>query len=515
MVRRVLAVTFVAALALTGCTATVASDSPSTQSVSDGRASYASAPCPHPNVPGVPQLDLGADFSCGYLTVPENRSRPDGRTIRLAVARVKAVSSTPAADPIVYLQGGPGVSALSVAAFLAGKGINANRDVIFVDQRGTYHSALLACPEVDAFLATEATEHFSDPTTGEQSNAATTACHDRLARTGVDLASYATTENASDIADLRVALGIDSWNLYGVSYGSTLAQAVLRDHPAGIRSVVLDSVTAPQISLISEFWPGAATSYRAIFDACAAQPACRAAYPDLAEEFTATVNRLTATPITVPVPDGSGRMVSVNIDGYQLANLVVLASLATPTYAAVPSMIHQMAHGDGTAAATMLLQLFVPPSGLMGYGLFWGVFCREWVSQTSPDQVLARAKAALPGFPDAVLTFPPQLPRAFDDCAIWNVRTAPPATGAGVVSDVPVPLMAGTFDAVTPVAWMATVAAGLKNSQTVPIPGVGHDVLKFGSECPVSVLNAFLAAPTERVDRTCVNSMKLPTFTTP
>src|SRR4051812_38422221 len=96
-------------------------------------ASYVSAPCPDPNLPGWPQGNLGPNFTCGYLTVPEDRGKPDGRTIRLTVARVKAASATPQPDPIVYLEGGPGLSALFAAPSNVLRGINADRDVIFVD----------------------------------------------------------------------------------------------------------------------------------------------------------------------------------------------------------------------------------------------------------------------------------------------------------------------------------------------------------------------------------------------
>ena len=117
-----------------------------------------------------------------------------------------------------------------------------------------------------------------------------------MAATGVDLAAYNTTENAADIADLRVALGIDSWNVYGVSYGSRLALTVLRDHPQGIRSVVLDSVSPPTVNIVETWWSAPASSFKAIFAACAAQAACAKAYPNLESDFTATVNRLDKTP---------------------------------------------------------------------------------------------------------------------------------------------------------------------------------------------------------------------------
>jgi pimeloyl-ACP methyl ester carboxylesterase len=289
------------------------------------------------------------------------------------VARVKAASATPPLDPIVYPEGGPGVSGLFSAPGNVLRGINADRDVIFVDQRGTYHSEpFLACPEIDVFLAKSVSEHFSAPPTGEQSNAATTACRDRLAATGVDLASYDTAENASDIADLREAMGIEEWNVYGVSYGTDLALTLLRDHPEGIRSVVIDSVVPPNLdNIVNEFWPGAAVGYKAVFDACAAQPACAAAYPNLADEFAATVNRLTKEPVTVPAQNASGETAQVNIDGYQFANLIVIQSGLPGSFAGIPSMIHQMANGDAGPAATSMLT-YVPAPGLNGFGLQWG-----------------------------------------------------------------------------------------------------------------------------------------------
>src|SRR5262249_52401617 len=114
---------------------------------------FESAPCPSPNYPGHPELDLGSEFSCGFLSVPESRTNPGGRRIKIAVARARAQSPSPRADPLVYLIGGPGGSAVASAVTLTGFGLNRDRDVIFVDQRGTLHSdPLLSCPEIDHFM---------------------------------------------------------------------------------------------------------------------------------------------------------------------------------------------------------------------------------------------------------------------------------------------------------------------------------------------------------------------------
>ena len=189
-----------------------------------GGSRYEAGPCPNPIVEGVPQIDLGPDFECGFLIAPENRAKPDGRTVRIPVARAKATSPNPAPDPLVYLAGGPGGTGLASAVLRVRAGWNADRDVIFIDQRGALKAQpLLACPEIDAFFAAAVTLAPTGAEFAARSADATQACHDRLVADGWDLSAYNTTENAADVADLRVALGIPQWNLYGVSYGTDLA----------------------------------------------------------------------------------------------------------------------------------------------------------------------------------------------------------------------------------------------------------------------------------------------------
>jgi pimeloyl-ACP methyl ester carboxylesterase len=468
-----------------------------------------------PNVPGIPQLDLGAAFSCGYLTVPENRARPDGPTIRIAVARIPAASPSPRPDPIVWLTGGPGGTAIATANLTVAKGVNADRDVIFVDQRGTLHAQpSLVCPEIDAFQRDALGLSATDPATAEKSDAATRACRDRLAGQGIDLAAYDTTQNAADIAELRVALGIEQWNVRGVSYGSDLALQLLRDHPQGIRSVVLDSVVPPQLNLIDGLWPNAATGYQALFDACAAQPPCAGAFPNLHTEFTATVRRLDEQPLTAPVTDpAGGAAIPVVIDGYKLANLLNVLALNPGSLPNAPAILHALAAGDPAPAANALLQTLSPP-GLNGFGLQFGVVCREHTAFTNPAAMQAEAKRALPDLPDRVLAAPPQVPRIFPDCGIWNTGRANPAAGQPTSSDVPVLLLGGTLDGITPPGWAETAAASLTNSKVLLFPGAGHDVIQWNN-CAVPVMLSFLDDPIGDYDTSCVEQLAVPPFATP
>lgn len=477
------------------------------------RAGYVPVPCPTPNVHGVPPL--GPEFSCGYLTVPENRAKIDGRTIKIAVARLKAAAAHPKPDPVVWLTGGPGGSGLLDAVTMTRLKpvINADREIVFVDQRGTGRSdPLLSCPEIDVFTRRAVALVSTDLETPRKGVEATRACRTRLAKMGYDLAAYNTTENAADIADLRTALGIREWNVYGVSYGSDLALQLLRDHPQGIRSVILDSVVTPDSNLLEGLWINAADQYKALFAACAAQPACQVAYPNLPKEFTAAVRRLDRRPLTVTVPGAAGG--TVVLDGYQLANLPVVAALPPYALTTVPAMVHAVAAGNGVPAAKTLLAGQSPP-GFVGWGLFYGVLCREQAAFTSRRKVQAAAKAALPGFPDRVLSMPPQqefVARIFADCAVWDVGRAGPRVTAQTHSDVPALLMSGTFDGPSGTRWAAAAATGLSRSRTLVFPGLGHAVLDQ-SGCARAILVSFFNQPSGRYDTSCLGTLAVPPFT--
>jgi pimeloyl-ACP methyl ester carboxylesterase len=462
-------------------------------------------------VAGIPEVDLGPDVVCGSLTVPENRSSPTGRTITLTVATLKAQSPDPDRAPMVYLNGGPGSSILPLGERLRGMGINRDRDVILVSQRGTLHAdPQLTCPEIDDVTAASVGLSILAPETARLGVDAVQACRDRLAANGTDLAAFNTIENAADFADLRTAMGIDSWHVYGVSYGTDLALQLIRNHPEGIRSVILDSVVPPQKNLLTNMWGNVAGGLGALFDACEAQPRCVAAYPDLRNEFTVTVDRLAENPLLVDVPASPDLPAQrVVLDGYKLANVAVLASMDASRFAGLPQMIHQTAGGDGSALAETVAT-GVPTPDLMGHGLRLGVLCREFAPFTTVEDIVAAGRQALPGFPAGVLALQPQFGRVIDDCAVWDVGSADPAVSLPVHSDLPVLVLAGTFDAITQASSADVVAQTLPNSTVVRFPAIGHDVYEQ-SECGRKVTADFLVDPSS-VDLGCVAAMPMPDF---
>lgn len=480
-----------------------------------GVARFHAIGCPQPNIAGFPDLDFPAGVQCGTLDVPEDHARLDGRRIQIFVMRAPAVSATPRPDPIVYLSGGPGGAGSFEIASMIRHGINTDREVIFVDQRGTHRATpRLGCPGWERFLYDAVGLPFTADSTTAEDAAAIKTCHDQLAATGADLAAYNSTQNAADIAALRVALGIESWNVYGVSYGSNLALTLLRNHPQGIRSVVLDSVSPPSNNIAETWWQAPASSFKAIFAACSAQPSCAEHYPNLQETFTATVNRLDQTPVIWQVTPASGPPVTVNIDGFAFVYTLITQSEHGDA-SDIPKLIAEMAQGDAQGVASAYLAARGPVEfiGLAGVGLAMGVFCAENADRTTEAAALATAKTALPDFPDRVLRIQPKQGRLFTDCPIWNVGVAPSQVSAPVVSDVPVLILEGAFDAATAPAWVDQVTPYLRNAQTVTFPFTGHSVLGK-STCAPSIMADFLEHPAQPVDASCAAQITL-TFSEP
>ncbi|GAA1077951.1 alpha/beta fold hydrolase [Kitasatospora arboriphila] len=467
-------------------------------------------------VPGAcPETADPVPGRCGFLEVPESRERRGpggrrGRTIRLAVAIVPAVSAAKAADPVVFMEGGPGGDAFGSIPFLIGAGVNRDHDLIVMAQRGTLHSQpSLACPEIDRFSAAAVGSVYDAPSTGRRLVRAATECRDRLTASGVELSAYNTTENAADFADLRAALGIGRWNVYGYSYGTELALTYLRLHPEGVRSVAIDSVVPPQVVSLPWTWDSAREGIGAIFAACAAQPLCANRYPNLSRTLTEQVRRLEAHPLRLTArPPAGGDPVRVVLDGGALVNLLVANAVKAVD---VPAALDELAHGNPERFARAQAAGATPVVGEVAHGLTQSVACSEWVPGHSESDLLQAGRRAFPGWPDTVLAQAPQLPFEHDVCRAWNVPDRTAVQRVATRSDVPTLLVSGTFDAKTGASWGAYTARTLSRSTTVLIPGIGHWVVPQ-SPCAADVLTSFLARPTAP-DTSCVAGLAPAPFT--
>ncbi|MGP3690317.1 alpha/beta fold hydrolase [Streptomyces sp. IBSNAI002] len=496
------------ARAQTGAEATPSPGAPiGTAARTVGDARYEPGPCPKTPEP-VKALE-GA--RCGTLTVPENRTKPGSRTIRLGVAIVPAASDTPKTDPIVWLAGGPGDDAVGEAQMAIDGGLNRDRDVILMSQRGTYSAdPELLCPNVDEFNARVVGLVYDAPETERLHVQATKGCRNELAGRGVDLSAYNDTESAADYEDLRTALGIKEWNLYGISYGTHLALNYMRLHPEGLRSVGLDGILPPSRSGSASTWSSFRQGVDGLFKACADQPACNKRYPNLSATFKKLVSDLEAKPVTTTVtPPGGDKQVEVVLDGGTLVNWL---TSATHTAEAVPRSIDELAKGNPRRIAEQWAGWRTNPKGigLVSHGLSYGVFCSAWTPYESKHAALRGGRREFPSFPESVQAQAPLLTFLHPDCDVWNVPAAPRSIRDVTNSDIPTLALSGAFDAQTGADNGPYVARTLDKATVVTIPYEPHVVFAT-SKCAQEITASFFDRPTAPKTK-CLKSLEPPEF---
>ncbi|MBK7894230.1 MAG: alpha/beta fold hydrolase [Candidatus Promineifilaceae bacterium] len=457
------------------------------------------------------------DVTCGYLTVPENRNDvANGRTVRLHVAIFASDSPNPAPDPILYLEGGPGGDALEVvplafedrfAPFLA------THEFIMFDQRGTgYSEPSLACPElIDLTLDT-----LDDNLTDEEGEALYLAalgeCRDRLVAEGVDLTAYNSAENAADVADLRLALGYEAWNLYGISYGTRLAQTVMRDYPEGIRSVILDSAYPLAANLQLETAVNAERAFSVFFAGCAADPGCAAAYPNLDEVFAQLVADLNENPIMLEAYNLSDRQYyDALLNGDFMVSLLFQALYSVELTPIMPKLIFDVRDGRTTDLNPLVTNLLFQQE-FVSQGMQLSVQCNEEVSFSVPGETQPATTYLYLNDIFEASSVTGQF--GFDVCNLWQAGQADPIENMLVNSELPTLILAGEYDPITPPSWGQDVAEGLSDFYYFEFPGIGHGASVSG-DCPLAVTQAFLADPTTEPDAACVAEMAGPPFLVP
>ncbi len=258
----------------------------------------------------------GKTVTCGVLTVPENYEQPHGRHVEITYARFHSSSLSPLPDPVFYLAGGPGNSAVVDADLLSRYAFDPyrlTRDVVLFDQRGAQFSSSLGCAPTAFALDTLGSEFDqyvkkiadNNPLTNDRTIAQYAVCAQVLQKHGFDLSQFNTPNSARDTVNLAAALGYKQINLYGISYGTYLAMAIARNHPSVVRSVVLDSTATPHVNKYSQAGRRPVTPVVNLLEDCAADAPCNLAYPDLLGRLNTLLETLDKQPIPLPVSEAA------------------------------------------------------------------------------------------------------------------------------------------------------------------------------------------------------------------
>lgn len=428
----------------------------------------------------------------GTITVPENRSRPGGRTIDLAFVRFRSTSPKPG-SPIVYLAGGPGGSGIGAAQgprFRLFQALREVADVIAFDQRGTGHSQPDMQCEQNRGLPLDKAGNLEEMLTILR--AQSKACAAAMRARGIDLSVYNTIESADDLDALRRALGAEKISLWSISYGTHLAFATLRRHEPHIDRVILAGTEGPDHS-----WK-LPSAQQALLEEIAAlikkDPVVGKAVPDLLGLMRGVLDQLGRQPVTVTLthPEtGQSAPVTVGKLDLQVATAQMLTG--PDSFAPLADVYARMAAGDFVSLA---LQTAQERQGALGSAMSMAMDCASGATAGRIQRIAEEAPGTLLG--DAInVPFP-------GICAAWEVPDLGDTFRAPLVSAVPALFISGTLDGRTPVANAEEVRRGFRNGIHLVIEGAGHsDPLFLSSPEIAKAMLAFLQGrpiPTRRIE---------------
>ena len=419
--------------------------------------------------------DLEEKVLCGRHEVFENRATGAGRKIGLNIVVLPAKSPQAAPDPLVFLAGGGVAPATGYARFLAGAfaDLRKERDILLIDQRGTGGSNPLRCD-----LPTEA----ANPEYRDEGRFLENVrnCRKELKRKA-DPRYYTTPVAMDDLDEVRGWLGYPRLNLYGASYGTKAAMVYVRQHLDTVRSVVLQGVMPIDAPVWLEVPRSSQQALEHVFAVCAVQKDCHDAFPDLAQEFNALLDRLAGKPVRFKVsrPEG-GQEVEVPIDAEILRVFVLRMLYSADRIHDLPLLIHLAHAGDYQPLAR---RLAIPPDSGIPKGIYFTIVCSDEIPQFDPAALPAAAAGSFLG------DF--RIGRELLACGKWTRGWLPEGYRTPVGSNVPALVMNGALDHITPPRYGERVAKSLTNARSLVLPNRGHNDV---DPCVTGIIQSFVAA---------------------
>ncbi len=459
----------------------------------------------------VPESETeGETLDCGTLVTYEDHfSDDDPAQVEIPFVILYS-NDEPLSGPVIYLEGGPGGSALSSVDTWTESWVRNNSDLILLDQRGTGFSLpSLNCIEEEEYDGDDALE-------------ASQACYDRFVDEGINLNTYNSMQSATDISELMTLLQGEmeytDYNLLGISYGTRLALTLMREYPENIRSVIIDSVYPPNANAYEQQALNNYRGLRMLFDGCNADPDCDNAYPNLEAVFYETFESLNDTPAMYQTTDEQTEEVSEEeLTGDSFLDLIVEALYSTTAIPELPLVIYEVSEGNYDAAGMIdtgeLSQGFSRQDDAQGdisdsEGMFNAVECIEELPFNSLDAAVETSAVIPDPIHDYLVS---SIENQFAVCEMYGLNPADPIETEAVESDIPTLVLAGDYDPITPPADAQLAAESLSNSFYFEFPSHGHGITDV-DDCAVSIIAQFLTDPTVEPDGSCIDDYEAPVW---
>lgn len=416
--------------------------------------------------------DSEGQISKGTFAVYENRESQSGRMIHLEVVVLHATGADPRPDPVFIFAGGPGAN---VARYGYRRSwLREKRDIVLVSQRGTGGDNRLDCPLA---ASDDDLQGYLDPLFD---TATFRACMEKLQQ-DYDLTQYSTCLAADDLNDVRLALGYDKINVTGGSYGTRMALVYMRRHPQTVRTAILNGVAPIGFKNPLYHSPSGHAALQLMMKECAQNQECASAFPNLEQEFQAIMQKLEKEPadvtITHPVTE---ERVPVKLSKAAFAEALRTIMYYSDTNHRVPYLIHRAYEGDYEPFAQRGMESNRRIRQLLALGMLLCVTCAEDLARISETEIVEVTSGTFLG--------DDRVRQQMAVCEFWPKSNLPDNYGDPVNVGMPVLLLSGTLDPVTPPNWGAEAASHLPNSLHLVVPGA-HGV---GGECIRDIQLQFL-----------------------
>jgi len=386
-----------------------------------------------------------------------------GRQLHLAVLILPATEARAKLEPIVFLHGGPGLPATLADDYVSGalRPEHQRHDLVMVDMRGTGGEEALTCelygdgrrlaPYLDTMFPLDKVRE----------------CAKRL-ESRADLTQYTTDNAARDLDDVRGALGVGKWSLFGASYGTRLALVYMRMFPERVERAALLGVLPPEAPTGRDFARGGQHALDSAFASCAREKECRTKSPNPRHDVSALLERLRRSPATVTLRNQSGGMEQVVLSERAAAEALFIAAYYPPQLMRMLAFVHDgVATGDLRELTRQFAELSRSKRTARAVGLRLSVWCAEDISRLTPsDTVSSRSLLGIPALPEIKAA-----------CTEWPHAIVPASYGARVSSPIPTLLMSGGRDPATPAYLADSVAKGLTRAERYNDPTAGHAAL--------------------------------------
>ena len=408
---------------------------------------------------------------------PLDPANPEAGSIDLNVAVVPALSLEPAPDPLVPIAGGPGQSTVIFYAgwFTAFERVRQERDILLVDQRGTGESATMTCDIDDDIVTGVYSKELTLQVTEE--------CLTMLPH---DPRFFTTSVAVADLEAVRLALGYDALNLYGISYGSRVAQHFARRYPDSTRTVIIDGVLPPQLPLGPDIAIESQRAIDRVFDRCAEDVACNERFPTLRDDFDGLRAELGAQSMLLSVPDPvTATITETEFNNDQFATAIRLLLYSPRTVALLPLLIDEAVNGNIAPLAAQYQMVATSLADALSVGMHNAVMCTEDTPFIDTDSIDAAALAAS-------YMGPIQLEAIQTMCSVWPAGTLDDDLREPLTTSKPVLLLSGEADPITPPEYAEMAAVNLSHAWHLTGKNQGHGLAAVG--CMPRVINEFIKA---------------------